>query len=97
MPLNRPLLGAAREAGRIAPDDAWLATLDDGGEDLGVLTGAADGPWALAVWSSQPPGGEAAPALLEVDLGAWMGLDELYVPYGVQLAAARWAQQALGA
>jgi hypothetical protein len=93
----RRLAETARASDRIAPDDAWLGALDAGGEDVGVLTGAADGPWALAVWSAQPAGGEAAPALLELHMAEWMALEELYVPYGVQVAAARWAQTALGA
>ena len=82
------IVADARAAGRIAPDDDWLAQAT-AGEDLGVLTGAADGEWALAVWSNPP-------ALLELRISDWMALEELFVPYGIQAAAAEWARRALG-
>ena len=83
------IVAEARAAGRIAPGDDWLAQAG-GGEDLGVLTGAADGGWALAVWSNPP-------ALLELRIADWMALEEHFVPYGIQAAAAEWARRQLNA
>jgi hypothetical protein len=79
----------AGERGHRAPPDEWLAALAPEGRHVGVLAGEPSGDVVLALWSGETADGRRVPVLLELEIGRWMELEERYVPYWVQVAAAR--------
>ena len=90
----REIASHARSRGHRSAPDEWLAALAPQGRHVGVLAGEPRGDIVLALWSGESSEGRRLPVLLELPIGRWMELEELYVPYWVQTEATRVAAEA---
>jgi hypothetical protein len=82
------LAARAREVERPAPTPAWVGRLAEAPAPVGVVAAEGEGGTVLALWVGHDGDGDEAAALLEVAIGDWMDLEEVYVPYHVQEQAA---------